>query len=59
MSFFSFVFRGLKEYFLIEVLVLVVFIFYFFVFPEYWFLCSFFTFVIGGGVYLFTGNNKK
>lgn len=59
MRFLSFIFRGLCDYFIPQILILAVFVFYFFIVPDYWFLCSFFTFIIGSGIYLFIGYKNK
>lgn len=40
-------------------IIIFLFLFYYFIFPDYWFLCTFFTVIIWGGVSVYFAIRKE
>ncbi|AUX71138.1 hypothetical protein [Erwinia pyrifoliae] len=58
-SFFQAFLKDMASYLSINVIVIVLFAFYYFVVPDYWLLCSVLTLVIAAVVEIFIIANKK
>ncbi|PZL85666.1 hypothetical protein FJP62_10530 [Pantoea vagans] len=61
MRFFSAFIRGQLGYISAHVIAICLFLFYYFVIPDYWFLCTLLTIVTGGAISIYraTKNKKK
>ena len=59
MSFFSWLFKEILEVLTIYVINILLFVFYYFVVPDYWFLCSLLTFVIFSAINIYCAYKKK
>lgn len=59
MKFFSVLFRGVLEDLIAHAVVIFLFVFYYFVFPDYWFLCSFLTIIVAGAIKVFRSYKAK
>lgn len=46
-------FKDVASYFSVSVIVVFLFVFYYFIIPDYWFLCSILTIILGGGIRVF------
>lgn len=59
MRIFSVLFRGVLEDLIAHAVVIFLFIFYYFVFPDYWFLCSLLTIIAAGAIKIFRSHKEK
>lgn len=59
MTFFSSFFKELLGDAAVYAVVIFLFVFYYFVVPDYWFLCSFFTIIAWGAFRIFISARSK
>lgn len=59
MSFFSSFFKEILEDLTVYTVIILLFVFYYFVVPEYWFLCGLLTILIFGAIKVFRTYKNK
>lgn len=59
MSFFSSFFKEILEDLTVYAVIILIFVFYYLVVPDYWFLCSLLTILIFGAIKVFRAHKNK